>query len=144
MTPLRTLLAVLLFAFAVLDQAAGGMPWEGPDLPPGPIEKVRFWKILEQRWRTIEPQLFTEEGAKKYLGIWVRFEGAPLSLKPSIVVKLASGTVARLKSVQKADLDELATFRKPPSTVTVEGPIVGIDLETRTIMIKAVSTSFWQ
>lgn len=113
-------------------------------MPAGPIEEVKFHYILRQRWLAIEPELFTKEGAKKYIGTWVELSGKPVSLKTPIVLKLAGGGTAMLTEVQKADRIELATFRKPPSLVYGEGPIVAVDVKNHIVTIKAVSTSFGQ
>jgi hypothetical protein len=110
----------------------------------GPIEMAQFCHILEQRWLAIEPQLFTKDGAKKYIGTWVRFNGKPVSLGTPIILKLESGTIARLVKVQKADRDELATFHKQPSVVGVEGPLIAVDPDSHMVTIKAVSISFEQ
>ncbi len=97
----------------------------------------------EEQWRAVEPELFTDGGGK-HIGTWVRCGSKPLSLRAPITIKLASGTTVRLTRLQGADRDELATFRKPPSTVIVRGPILAIDRATRTVTIKAVSTMFEQ
>ena len=116
-----------------------------PSLPaPQAIAKVDAWTKMEEHWRAIEPSLFTGDTPKKHIGDLVRFSGSPTSLRTPIVIKLRSGTIARLAYVQKADRDELANFRKPPSTVIVEGPITAIDVKTHTVTIKAVSTTFHQ
>lgn len=98
----------------------------------------------EEQWRAIEPELFALDADKKHVGTWVRCGGKPLSLRAPITIKLESGTTVRLTKLQGADRDELATFRKPPSIVTVRGPILAIDRATRTVTIKAVSTMFEQ
>ncbi len=98
----------------------------------------------EEQWRAVEPELFASDAGKKHIGTWVRCGGKPLSLRAPVTIKLASGTTVRLTKLQGADRDELATFRKPPSVVTVRGPILAIDRATRTVTIKAVSTMFEQ
>ncbi len=81
---------------------------------------------MDAAWHKIEPQLFTSD-AKKFVGEWVRCGGSPVSLRPPLAIKLASGITVRLTKIQGADRDALATFRKPPSSVTVWGPIVSVD-----------------
>ncbi len=99
---------------------------------------------MEENWRNIEQELFTPDGAKKHIGDWVRLRGSPISLRSPLTLKLKSGTVAKLTKLQGADRDELATFNKPPSAVTVHGPIVAVDVASRTVTIKAVDTRFTQ
>lgn len=99
---------------------------------------------MDDAWRTIEPQLFAADGGKKHIGAWVRCGGSPVSLRPPVTIKLASGTTIRLTKLQGADRNALSSFRKPPSVVTVWGPILAIDSVTRTVTIKAVSTMFEQ
>lgn len=108
------------------------------------IPKVDAWRELSDYWRSIEPELFTETGSKKHLGEWVRFEGKLVSHGSPLIVRLPSGTIARVTKVNKADLDFLAEFRKPPSLATVEGIIRAVDPATRTITIQAVDTRFGQ
>jgi hypothetical protein len=98
---------------------------------------------MDAAWRTIEPQLFAAD-ARKFVGEWVRCGGAPISLRPPLTIKLMSGIIVRITKLQGADRDALATFRKPPSVVTVWGPIVSVDAPTRTVTVKAVSTMFEQ
>ena len=57
---------------------------------------------------------------------------------------IASGVAVRLTKLQGADREARGVFRKPPSVVTVYGPILAVDAPTRTITIKAVSTMFEQ
>ena len=117
---------------------------EPPASTPQAVPKTDGWREMEQQWRSIEPELFTPDAAKKHIGTWVRFSGTPTSLRSPVTLKLASGTVARLTKLQGADNAQLAKFRKPPSVVTVYGPIVAVDAATHTVTIKAVSTSFDQ
>jgi|SRR5579862_6373424 len=137
-----TLVAVLLSTCSAIGQWGPDM-W-GPDMPSGPVPMVQYVEILQKRWRTIEPELFTPDGSKKYIGTWVELSGEPTSLKNPIILKLPSGNTARLTNVQKADRDELATFHRPPSIVSGRGPITGVDIASHTVTIKAVSTAFEQ
>ena len=74
-------------------------------------------------------------GARKWSANFIGFSS---NAKP------ASGTVILLTKLQGADRTALSSFRKPPSIVTVNGPIVAVDAVKRTVTIKAVSTSFEQ
>ena len=100
---------------------------------------------MGEAWRTIEPKLFAPDAPKSYdSNTWVRCSGSPVSLRQPLVFRLSSGATVRLTKLQGADRNALASFRKPPSVVTVYGPILAVDAATRTITIKAVSTMFSQ
>ena len=105
---------------------------------------VQALREEEARWQTIEPELFTTEGARKHLGVWVRCSGAPVSLRSPVIIRLASGTIVRLTKLQGADREFLASFHKRPSVVVVRGPILAVDRTARTVTIQAVSTMFEQ
>ncbi len=111
---------------------------------PEGITKVDAWRQGEEHWRAIEPQLFAIGKQKEHLGEGVCFSGAPISLRLPIILKLPNGTAARITNVQKADRDELATFRKPPTIVSVDGSITAVDTATHTVTIKAVGVWFGQ
>jgi len=100
---------------------------------------------MDDAWHTIEPKLFAPNAPKSYdANTWVRCSGSPVSLRQPLIFKLPSGATVRLTKLQGADRDALASFRKPPSVITVYGPILAVDAITRTITIKAVSTMFSQ
>jgi len=109
-----------------------------------PVEKGTAEREMQAHWREIEPSLFAADTAREHIGDWVICGGLPISLTNPVKIKLARGTIIRLTKLQGADRDELASFRKPPSRVFVEGPILAIDRVTRTVTIKAVSTMFGQ
>ena len=126
---MRTTLFILLsFASLVTAEPLAERPGE-------PMEKTRYWAILEERWRMIEPQLFATDGAK-HVGIEVRFQGATVSIGKPVVVRTSAGTTARVSHIPKADMDLIREFRRPPSQMTVLGTITAIDPATRTISIK--------
>ena len=132
----------LSFLLAVLGMSSGLRAVESlPPLPTTTVKKTDYWDLLERRWKIIEPVIFTPQGTG-YIGERVRFSGKPTSLQKTIVIQLKGGTVVRLQNVQKIDRAELATFRKAPGVVIVEGPITAIDPSARTVTIKADSTSF--
>jgi len=108
------------------------------------IEETVARREAEDNWRTVEPELFAANTGMKHIGAWVRCSGSPISLRAPVTIKLASGTIIKLTKLRGADREELATFHKPPSVVTVCGPIVAIDRGTRTVPLKAVSTMFEQ
>ena len=112
----------------------------GQDAQP----KVDGWREAENHWQKIERELLTESGAKAHLGEWVRVSGKPISLGSPILVKLESGVTLELARVVQADREELATFKKNPSIVTVLGPILKVDLKSRKVTIRAVDTRFAQ
>jgi|GEM_PF-4307164 len=129
---LKIILATLLIPIAAILAAE---PF--PELPKkGPIEKVAAWKILEQQWRVIEPQLFTEAG-KQYLGKSVRFDSTPVTIGKSLIVRTSAGTTANVLNIPKGDMDLVREFRKPPKNITIEGILSAIDPAKRTITIKA-------
>lgn len=99
------------------------------------MEKTRYWAILEERWRVIEPQLFAADGAK-HIGTEVRFESSTVSIGKPVVIRTSAGTTARVSNIPKADMDLVREFRKPPTKMTVLGTITAIDPATRTITIK--------
>lgn len=129
---------LLFFTCAILDATEPSAP-----APPA-VAKVDAWREMDERWRAMEPTLFAGDGPKKHLGDWVQLSGAPTSLRSPIVIRLRSGTTARLINVQRADRDALGNFHKPPGTVIVEGPMTAVDAKTHTVTIRAVSTSFGQ
>lgn len=122
--------------FALLAIASNSLAQFLPEVPSGPIEKTRYWAILEQRWRIIEPLLFKAEGSK-YLGTEVRFDSSTVSVGKVVIVRTTTGTTARVTNIPKADMDQVREFHRMPSTMTVLGTIVAIDAATRTISIKA-------
>ena len=99
------------------------------------MEKTRYWAILEEQWRIIEPQLFAADGAK-HIGEEVRFDSSTVSIGKPLVVRTTAGTTARVSNIPKADMDLVHQFRKPPTKMTVLGTITAIDPATRTISIK--------
>lgn len=107
-----------------------------PEIPDGPVEKTKAWEILARQWRIIEPGLFTPTGTK-YIGRRIRFDSAPVTIGNPLVVRTTAGTVARVFNIPKGDMDLVREFRKPPSNITVEGVLTGIDPAKRTITIKA-------
>jgi hypothetical protein len=111
---------------------------------PSAETKIEGWRQLSENWRNIEPHLFTAAGFKRHLGESVRFEGKLVSRGSPLIVRLASGTVARVTHVNKADREFLAEFRKPPSIATVEGILRAVDPATHTVTIQAVDTRFEQ
>jgi hypothetical protein len=56
---------------------------------------------------------------------------------PPLIIKSPSGISARVSNVSKAERIDIATPRKPPTIISVEGVIAGIDVHTRTVSIKA-------
>jgi len=126
--------------FLLLSLVLAGAAWA--QQPPMSIREAHA--VSEAEWAAAEPNLFLPDKQKAYLGTIVRCSGKPLSLKFPITFRTKAGTIVRLTKLQGADKEELATFRKPPSEVTVWGPILSIEPSTRTVTIKAVSTSFTQ
>jgi hypothetical protein len=115
-----------------------------PQPAPEAVEIGVALREAEDNWRAVEPALFAVDTGKKFIGTDVRCSGSPISLREPVTIKLANGTVVRLTKLQGADREALSTFRKPPSIVTVWGPISAIDRDKRIVTIKAVSTMFEQ
>jgi hypothetical protein len=132
--------AALVIPFASLVLCAG----EPQPAQSEPEEMRTYLRELDEAWKTIEPQLFLKDGGNAHIGEWVRCSGSPISLRPPVTIKLASGTTVRLTKLQGADRQALGSFHRPPSVVTVHGPILAVDRATRTVTIKAVSTMFDQ
>lgn len=107
-----------------------------PEMPNGPIEKVQAWKILDQQWHIIEPQLFTETG-KQHIGRSVRFDSKPVTIGKPFVVRTSAGTTANVFNIPKSDMDLVREFHKPPKNIMIEGILTAIDPSKRTITIKA-------
>ena len=95
---------------------------------------------LEQRWRVIVPDLFADGSATKLIGTKIRFRTDPwteVRPGPPVIIKSRSGISAHVSNVSKADRINIATPHKPPTIISVEGVITGIDAGTRTVSIKA-------
>ena len=107
-----------------------------------PVEKAAAILQAREHWAAIEPGLFAAANAKKLIGEYVSCSGTPPDPKSPQSFKTASGITVKLTKLQPADLSEWKTFRKPPTDIEVSGPILAIDPATRTVTIKAVSTSF--
>lgn len=121
---------------AFLCSVSLAMAGDFPELPEGPIEKVKAWEILGQQWRIIEPLLFTDAG-KAHIGRSVRFDSQPVKIGTPLVVKTAAGTTATVTDIPKVDMDLVREFRKPPANITIEGVLTAIDPAKRSITIKA-------
>ncbi len=106
-----------------------------PEMPDRPITKTEVCAILKQRWRIIEPMLFTPEGAR-YIGTEVRFDSSTVSIGKPVVVRTSAGITGRVFNPPKADMDVVRRFRKLPTRMAVSGVITAIDPATRTVSIK--------
>ena len=107
---------------------------EFPEIPEGPVEKTFAWRILDQQWRIIEPELFSETG-KKYIGRIVRFRCRPISMGKPLIVHTSAGTKATVSHIPKGDMDLMKELRAPKN-ITVEGILTAIDPGKRSITIK--------
>ena len=102
---------------------------------PQPADAAR----LEQRWQSIQPELFAGDAGKRHVGTLVRFRAgaSTQSVAGSLVtIKSKDGTI-QVSNVSKAARRDIATPHIPLTTVTVEGTITGIDPAKQTVFIKA-------
>jgi len=106
------------------------------------ITQSEAHRQMSDAWKAIEPHLFTSKSVAIPTAGSVMVSGTPITFKPAIVIRSSEGVIVHLTKLQKADREELATFRKPPSKITVEGPILSIDTEKRFVVIEAVSSHF--
>ena len=95
--------------------------------------------VMEQRWHTILPNLFTEDG-KQHIGAKVRFTIGPftnIKAGPPVVIKSRDGVTVQVFNVSKNHRNDIETPHKPPTFVTIEGVITAIEASKRTVSIKA-------
>jgi len=94
---------------------------------------------MEQRWQIIRPNLFTGDG-KEHIGAKIRFTTTPftnIKAGTSVVIKSRDNITIQVSNVSKTHRTDMERPHKPPTIVTVEGVIVGMDASKRTVLIKA-------
>jgi len=95
---------------------------------------------MEQRWRTIRPDLFGDK-SKQHIGAKIRFTSIVMhDVKPEspIIIRLQDGITIQATNVSKRHRIEIATPRKgPPTYVTMEAVITSIDPKKRVVSVKA-------